>query len=72
MTASPYNRLMTFVVRVTVDEAGRMSGIVERVRTGEKERFEGVEAIGSLILRWSQFTAEQTSKGDYFDENHKE
>ncbi len=42
---------MTFIVRVSADEAGRVSGIVERVRTGEKERFYGVEAIAPIIAR---------------------
>jgi hypothetical protein len=42
---------MTFVVRLSRDEAGRVAGIVERVRTGEKERFEGVAAIATLIAR---------------------
>ena len=42
---------MTFIVRLSRDEAGRVAGIVERVRTGEKERFEGVAAIATLIAR---------------------
>jgi hypothetical protein len=42
----------SFIVRLSVrDGAGRLSGIVERVRTGEKERFEGVEDIGRVIAR---------------------
>jgi hypothetical protein len=40
---------LTFIVRVAVDEAGRASGIVERVRTGAKQRFEGFEALGPII-----------------------
>jgi hypothetical protein len=32
---------MTFIVRVSRDEAGRLAGVVERVRTGQKERFQG-------------------------------
>jgi hypothetical protein len=42
---------MTFVVRLARDAAGRVTGIVERVRTGEKERFEGVAAIATVIAR---------------------
>ena len=42
---------MTFIVRVSVDGAGGVSGIVERVQTGQKKRFEGIEAIGPLIAR---------------------
>jgi hypothetical protein len=40
---------MTFIVRVLVDDAGGVTGIVERVQTGQKNRFEGIEAIGQLI-----------------------
>jgi len=46
---------MTFVVRLSRDEAGRVSGIVERVRTGEKARFEAldvlIEVIGRMVAR---------------------
>ena len=42
---------MTFIVRVSVDDAGGITGIVERVQTGQKRRFEGIEAIGPLIAR---------------------
>ncbi len=42
---------MTFIVRLAADEAGRVTGIVERVRTGEKERFEGLGAIAALLAR---------------------
>jgi len=40
---------IAFVVRVLPAEADRVSGIVERVKTGEKRRFHGAEAIGRLI-----------------------
>jgi hypothetical protein len=42
---------VTFVVRVAPDDTGRLTGIVERVRTGEKHRFEGEAAIGQIIAR---------------------
>ena len=42
---------MTFIVRVSIDEAGGVTGILERVQTREKKRFEGTEAIGPLIAR---------------------
>jgi len=45
----PRSGPMTFIVRVSQDEAGRLTGIVERVRTGEKERVQGVEDIGQVI-----------------------
>ena len=40
---------ITFVVRVRPGGRDRVSGIVERVKTGEKRRFHGAEAIGPLI-----------------------
>jgi hypothetical protein len=42
---------VAFVVRVVRDEAGRLAGVVERIRTGEKERFQDAAAIGPLITR---------------------
>lgn len=40
---------MNFIVRVTEDEEGRRGGVVVRVRTGEQERFEGIEDITRVI-----------------------
>ena len=40
-----------FVVRVVRDPSGDLAGVVERMRTGAKERFEGTSAIGPLIAR---------------------
>ena len=42
---------MTFIVRVSWNESGRIAGAVERVRTGEKERVDGLEAISAAIAR---------------------
>jgi hypothetical protein len=39
----------TFIVRVWQDDAGRMSGVVERVRTGEKMPFHGLESLGRAV-----------------------
>ncbi len=41
----------TFVVRAARAPDGRLVGVIERVRTGEKRRFEDPRAIGSLIER---------------------
>jgi hypothetical protein len=38
-----------FVVRVVATPAGSLAGIVERVRTGERHRFEGTSELGRLI-----------------------
>ena len=42
---------MVFVIRVTRDETGATGGIVERLRTGEKAPFRGLEALGGVIAR---------------------
>jgi hypothetical protein len=39
----------TFIVRVTRDESGAVSGVLERVRTGVKERFDGSDALCRLL-----------------------
>ncbi len=43
-----------FVVWLGRDTAGRFEGIVERARTGEKQRFQGLEGLGALIGRMSE------------------
>jgi hypothetical protein len=40
---------LTFIVRLTVADGGVLSGVVERVRSGEKQRFHGVVALAELI-----------------------
>ncbi|HEV8439738.1 MAG TPA: hypothetical protein VGT40_16740 [Methylomirabilota bacterium] len=42
---------ITLVVRVSRDDAGALRGVVERVKTGEKERFVGTETLRDLIER---------------------
>jgi hypothetical protein len=42
-------RQLAFVVRVSRDAAGAVVGVVERVRSGEKHRFSGSEALARLI-----------------------
>lgn len=44
----------TFIVRITHEPGGRLRGTVERVRTGEKERFSGAAGIGGAIERMLQ------------------
>ena len=51
-------RALSFIVRVSVDPAGWMAGTVERVRTGEKRRFDGIDAIGAVIGRMMTATDE--------------
>ena len=47
-TSSP---VVTFIIRITRNGARRVSGTVERVRTGEKERFTDTGAVGAVIER---------------------
>jgi hypothetical protein len=42
---------VTFVVRAARCPDGRLAGVVERVRTGEKRRFDDANAIGHHIER---------------------
>lgn len=42
---------VSFVVRVFQDGRGEVCGVIERVATGAKEAFTGVEAIGQVIIR---------------------
>src|SRR5262249_27460058 len=41
----------SFIVRVSRDCTGRLSGIVQRVQTGEKHRFAGRARLEHLIAR---------------------
>jgi hypothetical protein len=48
----------TLIVRIQQDDAGQMSGVVERVRTGEKVRFHGLETLGRAVAALLSTTAE--------------
>jgi hypothetical protein len=43
--------VVTFIIRITRGSARRVSGTVERVRTGEKERFTDTAGVGLVIER---------------------
>jgi hypothetical protein len=45
----------TLIVRIRQDDAGRLSGVVERARTREKVRFHGLETLSRAIasLLWT-------------------
>jgi hypothetical protein len=51
----------TFIVGLATDESGRISGIVGRVRTGEKERFHALGAVPALLRRMAP--ADDTQPG---------
>jgi len=39
----------TFVVRARREHGGRLTGVVEQVRTGAKRQFDGSDTIGEVI-----------------------
>jgi len=45
---------LTFIVRVSPADTGRLTGIVERVRTGERQRFRGPANLGQIVQRLAQ------------------
>lgn len=50
------SRFATFIVRVSQDRAGVISGVVEWVRTGERIRFHGFAAISEVIAGLAEGT----------------
>lgn len=50
-------RNVAFVVRVTIGGKTALSGTIERVRTGEKHRFKGLDALGPLIAQMVESAA---------------
>ena len=38
-----------FIVRLSLDAAGRIGGVVERVRTGEKVRLDALSTVGQIL-----------------------
>lgn len=44
-------RRTSFVIRVVENRRGEVSGVIERVATGAKEAFSGMEVIGQVIQR---------------------
>jgi hypothetical protein len=53
--------VVIFMVRTIREATGRLHGTVERVRTGEKERFTGADGIGGVIERMLQ--TDQEARG---------
>jgi hypothetical protein len=58
---------ITFVLRLGQAEP-ELSGVIELVRTGEKHRFEGAEALGSLIARMAALARAAMSEADPWPE----
>ena len=49
---------MTLIVRIRQDDAGRLTGVVERARTGEKIRFHGLDTLSRAVAALLSTTAE--------------
>ena len=49
---SEVSEFATFVLRLAHDEAGRLTGVVERVATGEKARVRDVEGLTKVLGQW--------------------
>jgi hypothetical protein len=49
---------IAFVVRVIERDGGTLTGTVERVRTGEKRHFPGIESVSRLIEEMTRGEAE--------------
>jgi hypothetical protein len=49
VTEETAGTVVTFIVRITRRRDGTVRGTVERVRTGEKERFAGAAGVGRVI-----------------------
>ena len=56
MGAEP--EIVTFVVRLVAEGAGRVAGVVERVRRGEKGRSRDIKAIDPLVAAMLKGDAE--------------
>ena len=48
----------TLIVRIRQDDAGRLSGVVERVRTRKQVRFHGLETLNRSVASLLSTTAE--------------
>jgi hypothetical protein len=48
-TDEPEERQSIFIVRLTRGPSGRITGVVERVRTQEKRRFTTFEEVGVIL-----------------------
>ena len=51
VTRTRYGAHMTFILHVSVAADGRVRGMLTNAQTGEKERFEGTDALGVLVQR---------------------
>ena len=45
---------LTFIVRLTLCDGGVLSGVVERVRSGEKRRFDSVAVLAEVVTEMAE------------------
>src|SRR4029450_4560444 len=50
----------TFIVRLTRGDGGVVSGVVERVRTGEKQRFHSLAVLADVIAEMTERETQAT------------
>lgn len=60
-TTEDLGEYATVIVRIRRDEAGRLSGVVERVGTGETIGFHGLETLGKAVAALLASRAESGS-----------
>jgi hypothetical protein len=53
-----------FIVSVSEDEGGKLHGVVEAVRSGRKERFQGLDTLGPLVgAMFQSLRDDETGRG---------
>jgi hypothetical protein len=52
---------LTFVVRLMPGDSGVLSGVVERVRTGEKQRFHSLAVLAEVIAAMAERETKATA-----------
>lgn len=50
----PPPHFLTFIVRLTRAEGGVWAGVVERVRSGRKQRFDGMAGLAEVIVAMAE------------------
>ena len=45
---------LTFIVRLTLRDGGVLRGVVERVRSGEKRRFDSVAVLAEVVAEMAE------------------
>ena len=54
----------SFILRLSRDAAGRVSGVLERVRTGEKVPVQELETLGPLVAQMLRGRGRRPDRSD--------